>query len=783
MHKRIFATILIPLHATVYSLSAWSANVRRVNSPSTSTLPTLSRLLATLIVGGILCALALSPIALAGGWLVNSSAETMNSNVEDMSENQKLPLTTTITDRNGKPLAYIYDQRRYEVTSDEISQEMKDSIVAIEDRRFYEHNGVDLRGTARAAVSNLTSGGVAEGASTLNQQYVKNYLYLIEADSPDEREAAIETSIPRKLREMRMASDLNDQLSKDEILTRYLNLVSYGHGAYGIEAAARTYFNTHASKLNAAQSAFLAGVVQSTTTLDPYTNPEAAKARRDTVLQSRVTAGTLTQAQADAAAAEPLGVGKSPHGEANGCIGAGNAGFFCDYVLEWLQGKGMSMDDIAGGGYTIKTTLDPQAQEAAHNAATQHVDPQAAGVSQAINFIAPRDKSHEVVAMASSRTYGLDSDKMETVNPVTHSLQGHGAGSIFKLFPAALAIEDGMGLDTVLDVPNRVEVDGLGDGGADDCPPGKYCVENSADYKPTMTLREALSTSPNTPFISMLEDVGVKRTMDLAVKLGLRSYEDEGTQDADNSIADYVKEANLGSFVLGPTPVNPLELSNVAASLADNGRWCEPRPVLNVKDRDGKKLDIKPSACEQALDPEIAHALANGMGGDSTGGTAANAAASSGWSGPIAAKTGTTETSFSSAFLGFTPGWAGSSYIFNDGGTPANLCTAPVRQCGEGNLYGGNEPAQTFFTASNAVIGNYGGPGLPPYNQKYNRGTNPPPSAAPAAISAPTQSNQAPSTPRSPTQPAAPNVPDLNQLQRDAESFFNELNGALQRAR
>ena len=139
--------------------------------------------------------------------------------------------------------------------------------------------------------------------------------------------------------------------------------------------------------------------------------------------------------------------------------------------------------------------------------------------------------------------------------------------------------------------------------------------------------------------------------------------------------------------------------------------------------------------------------------------------------------------SFSSAFLGFTPGWAGSSYIFNDGGTPANLCTAPVRQCGEGNLYGGNEPAQTFFTASNAVIGNYGGPGLPPYNQKYNRGTNPPPSAAPAANSAPTQSNQAPSTPRSPSQPAAPNVPDLNQLQRDAESFFNELNGALQRAR
>ena len=140
---------------------------------------------------------------------------------------------------------------------------MKESIVAIEDRRFYEHNGVDLRGSARALAANLSSGGVAEGASTLNQQYIKNYLWLISAKNDDERAAATETSLARKLREMKLAGDLDDRFSKDEILTRYLNLISFGRGAYGVEAAARTYFDHSAEKLTDAEAALLAGVVQS----------------------------------------------------------------------------------------------------------------------------------------------------------------------------------------------------------------------------------------------------------------------------------------------------------------------------------------------------------------------------------------------------------------------------------------------------------------------------------------------------------------------------------------
>ena len=750
-----------------------------MNFASNSPLGAMGKLLATIVVGGLLCALALAPFATAGGWAINSSVDTMNSNLQDISENDSVPLTTTITDRDGKPLAWLYDQRRYAVESDEISQEMKDSIVAIEDRRFYEHGGVDLRGTLRALAANLTSGGVSEGASTLNQQYVKNYLLLISAENDDERNAAIETSIPRKLREMRMASDLDKEFSKDEILTRYLNLISFGRGAYGIEAAARTFFGIPAAKLNTAQSAFLAGVVQSTSALDPYENPEGAKNRRNAVLQARVTAGTLTQKEADAATAQPLGVLKKPKSDPNGCIGAGGAGFFCDYVLEYLEGKGFSRDQLASGGYTIKTTLDRNAQEAAEQATANNVSPEQPGVSATANFIAPRNDNHEVVAMASSRTYGLDSNKQETVNPVTHSMQGHGAGSIFKIFPAALAIEDGMGLNTVLAVPKRVEVDGMGAGGAENCPPTKYCVENASSYKPTMTLKEALAQSPNTPFITMLKDVGVGRAVDLAVKLGLRSYAEKGTHDEDTSLQQYIKDANMGSFALGPTAVDPLELSNVAASIADNGRWCEPLPVLRITDRNGKAVKLDKTPCEQALKKETANALSNAMGSDVSSGTASASASATGWSGPMSAKTGTTETSYSASFMGFTPGWAGSTYIFNDGGTAQNLCTGPVRQCTDGNLYGGLEPARIYFSSTLPVIGNYGGPRLPSYDRKFDRGTNPPKDAAPSASFQPEQEENAPAPAERPRRPQRTPQQDWERFRNDAEEFLSNLDSAL----
>lgn len=738
------------------------------------------KLFLAILAGGVLLAAAILPFAGAGGWVVNASTDAMNSNVQDISENNTVPLRSRITDRDGKTIAWVYNQNRTEVPSDKISQKMKDSIVAIEDRRFYQHKGVDIRGTMRAAAANVSSGGVSEGASTINQQYVKNYLWLIEAENEDEAAQAIETSLPRKLREMKMAGDLDEKLTKDEILTRYLNLVSFGNSAFGVQTAAQTYFGVNAADLNDNQSAFLAGIVQSTSALNPYTNPEGAKQRRDAVLQARVNAGSLSQAKADELASKPLGVLKEPKVPANGCIGAGGSGFFCDYVMEYLDKKGISKDEVAKGGYTIRTTLDAQAQKQAEQAARSKVSPDQEGVSAATNYITPKDGKHQVVAMATSRKYGLSQDERESVLPLPHSLQGHGAGSVFKIFAAAAALEDGMGLNTNLAVPTRAEVEGMGAGGAPGCPPNKYCVENAGSYKPNMTLKEALATSPNTPFIEMAEKLGMDRITDIAIKLGLRSYKNEGSFDGKHSVEEYVKDNNLGSFVLGPTAVDPLELSNVAASLADHGRWCEPTPVLSVKDRNGKKVKMEKADCEQAIDKKIADALANGLGSDVQQGTASASARAAGWSGPLSAKTGTTETSFSAAFLGFTSGWAGSSYIFNDGGTAKNLCTAPVRQCGKGNLYGGNEPAQIFFEASKPMVKKYGGGKLPSYDKKYDAGTNPGKWGAPASTGgtgggASSGGNSAPAPQAPQGQGELDLPPEIRRGLADLDDFLNQL--------
>lgn len=680
----------------------------------------LSKLLAATAAAGITGAVALTPIAAIGSVAVDRTNSTMQSNLQDLTSGTA-PGVTTILDKNDDPIAWLYDQRRFEVPANKISSAMKNAIVSIEDRRFYEHNGVDIQGNLRAMATNLVAGGVEQGASTINQQYVKNYLLLVLSnDDTEQQAAAVETSIPRKLREMRMASEINDHLSKDEILARYLNLIPFGNGAYGVEAAARTYFGTNADKLTVLQSAMLAGMVQSSSYLNPYTNAQAVTDRRNAVLDAMASTGSITAQEAAELRTKPLGVLDEPRGLPNGCISAGNAGFFCDYVLEYLAEKGLSQEQLTEGAYTIRTTLDPKVQESTHKAVSDQVSAQAPGVAEVVNVVEPGRNSRDILAMASSRDYGLDLESGQTVLPQPTALVGNGAGSVFKIFTAAAALQQGYGLDTVLQVPARYDARGMGDGGARNCPANTYCVENSGTYAPTMTLKDALAKSPNTTFVQLIEKVGVKNVVDLSVKLGLRSYKDEGSFNGEDSIADYVTEHNLGSYTLGPTPVSALELSNVAASLASDGRWCEPNPVREVTDRDGNEVFIDRPDCEQALDADVARALADGMTADTVSGTGATAARAANWTGRMAAKTGTTESHQSAAFLGFNNQFAAATYIYNDGTQTTPLCTGPVRQCASGDLFGGYEPARTWFAVANGAGGRSGT--VPASDPKFKQG-------------------------------------------------------------
>ncbi|QHE74269.1 Multimodular transpeptidase-transglycosylase (plasmid) [Rhodococcus sp. WAY2] len=684
---------------------------------------TVLKLAGCSLFGGVLLAGVMFPVAGGFGYLSNRAADTVDNTAAELVEGI-VPAVTTMTDVAGNPIAWLYEQRRFEVPSDQISNEMKLAIVSIEDKRFAEHQGVDWQGTMRAFLTNTTSGQVEQGASTINQQYVKNYLLHVVAKTDAERRAAIETTPARKVREIRMALSLDKQLTKDEILTRYLNLVPFGNGAFGIQDAARTYFDIDAKDLNLAQSAMLAGMVQSSSALNPYTNPEGVLARRNVVLDTLITNIPERADEIRATKQTPLAILPEPNGLPRGCIAAGDRGFFCDYALRYLENAGLPREQLDKGGYLIKTTLDPTVQNPVKSAVVSYADPKLKDVASVMNVVQPGQDQHRILAMASSRNYGLDVDAAETVQPQPYSLAGHGAGSIFKIFTTAAAMEKGLGINAILDVPGRYNARGMGDGGAPGCPPATYCVQNAAPYPASLSVTDALAQSPNTAFVKLIEATGVTPTVDMAVRLGMRSYTQPNTSGfGDPSMADMQKDQNLGSFTLGPNWINPLELSNVAATLASHGRWCPPTPIDSIVDRQGNPVSITQQACEQVVEPGLADTLANALSkDDKPGGTAAAAANSAGWTLPMSGKTGTTESNMSSGFVGFTNNLAGSVYVFGDSPTPREICTSPLRSCADGNLFGGTEPARTWFKAMMPIANNFGPTQLPPIDPKYVSG-------------------------------------------------------------
>ncbi len=724
---------------------------------NSSKLPALA---LALVLAGVLVAGLMFPFAAGAAMLSNRAAATMENTSSELL-NGTVPEVTTVTDVNGAPIALLYDQYRTQVGYNDISQDMIAAIISIEDRRFLEHDGVDWRGTIRAALKNQSAGEIQGGGSTLDQQYVKNYLLLVLARTEAEREAAVESTPARKLREARMAMTLEKTLTeqtmredgvdeatakqdvKKQIVTRYLNMVPFGNNAYGIEAAAQTYFGKPAKELNLQESAMLAGMVQSSSALNPYTDPAATTARRNTVLDTMIENFPQRAAEIREAKNTPLGVLPTPRTPKQGCISAGNNGFFCDYVLQYLAENGITRSTVARGGYTIRTTLNPEAQANALRAAQSQASPNVTGLANVISIVRPGTESHDVIAMVSSRDYGLNQARNETVQPQPFSLVGDGAGSVFKIFTTAAAMEKGMGTNTVLPVPSSVAVYGMGNSnGAFGCPPNAYCVRNAGPYPPSLTLTQALAQSPNTTFVQMLQQTGVKPSVDMAVRLGLRSYTVPGSSGvSDQSLADYIKKGNFGSFTLGPFPVNALELSNVGATIASGGVWCPPSPIVSIEqakrdrfgnavmDPDGKPVMVNvpfnPPKCEQVIERGLAGALSHAMSQDTHGaGTAAAAARSAGWDLPMSGKTGTTEAHRSAAFLGFTNQLSAASYIYNDGRQTSGICSSPLRQCYDGDLYGGMEPARTWFRSMLPIAEKFGPVRLPANDPQFVNGSS-----------------------------------------------------------
>ena len=679
------------------------------------------------LMASVIVAALLFPVVGGVGLMSNRASDIVANGSAQLLEGD-IPAVSTMVDAKGNTIAWLYSQRRFEVANDQIADTMKLAIVSIEDKRFTEHNGVDWKGTLTGLAGYAAGDLTTRGGSTIEQQYVKNYQLLVLAQTDAEKRAAVEATPARKLREIRMALTLDKTLTKPEILTRYLNLVSFGNGAFGIQDAAQTYFGIDATDLNWQQSALLAGLVQSTSTLNPYTNPDGALARRNLVLDTMIENLPDKADQLRAAKQRPLGVLARPNELPRGCIAAGDRAFFCDYAQEYLARAGLSKEQIAKGGYLIKTTLDPDVQAAVKKSVDSIAAPDLDGIASVMNVVLPGKTSHPLVAMASNRTYGLNTDAGETVQPQPFSLVGDGAGSIFKIFTTAAALDLGLGTNSILDVPGRFNAKGLGEGGAKGCPSQTWCVENYRDPRNlSMSVTEALAKSPNTAFAKLISQVGVTRTVDMAVRLGLRSYAEPGTArsydpGSNESLADFIKRQNIGSFTLGPFEVNPLELANVAATLASGGMWCPASPIDKIFDRRGAEVAVDSEPCEQVVPEGLANTLSDALGRDIINGTATPAATSAGWTLPMAGKTGTTEAHRSSGFMGYTNRYAAVNYIYDDSPNPSELCSYPLRRCYDGDLFGGKEPAETWFAAMSPIAEDFGEVSRPPTDPRYADG-------------------------------------------------------------
>ncbi|MGP4018348.1 penicillin-binding protein [Saccharopolyspora sp. 5N708] len=691
----------------------------------------LLKLFGLCVLAGVLVAGLLFPAAGSLGVVSNRASDAVNSISTDLMTKEP-PLVTTVTDKDGRPIAYLFDQNRTPAAPDQIADTMKAAIVAIEDRRFFDHHGVDWAGTVRAAVTNQMSGEIAQGGSTLTQQYVKNYLvHVVSADDPVKQAKAIEQTPARKLREIRIALQVEKQIGKEEILARYLNVVPYGNQAYGIAAAARTYFDTTPDQLTIAQAALLAGMVNSPSSLNPESNPGEALNRRNLVIKAMEDQRRITPQAAEEARNAPLGLVQPLRGIPNGCVGAGPSdGFFCKYVIDYLERAGFTEEQLKRGGYTIRTTMDKRATDAAKTAAERGVPKMTRGVANVMSVVEPGRDKHRVRALVANRDFGIDAAKGQTAYALPSGVVKFGAGSVYKVFTSAAALEKGMGIYNTIQAPGSYTSAVYKNGTA------PYTVGNAEGVAPgPRTLQMALATSPNTAFVALQERVGLAPTVDMAARLGMRQTLLNNTASGDPlapngsnglSQADQVKQRNIGAFTLGYSPTSPLELSNVAATIMSGGVWCPPTPIEQILDRNGNPVSITEEPCEQAVDTGLANAMAVGMSRDDLpGGTAAAAASAAGWNRPLAAKTGTTEAHQSAGFIGATPQFAGAVLTFSDGTSPQGICdTDPPRLCGVngGNIYGGKVPARTFFDAMNVIHEGLPVAPLPATTDRYENG-------------------------------------------------------------
>ncbi|HVY10600.1 MAG TPA: transglycosylase domain-containing protein [Mycobacteriales bacterium] len=603
------------------------------------------------LVAGIIVAIALLPIVGGVGVAARSLTDSFERFPAALTE-KPLPQVSRVVAANGETIATFYSQDRFNVPLSKIPESMQRAIIDIEDVRFYEHGGIDVKGTLRALLRNGAEGTVTQGGSTLTQQYVKNVL-VENARTKAQRIAATEDTVTRKAREAKYAIELEHKLTKNQILSRYLNIVYFGDGAYGVGAAARHFFNEGVGKLTLPQSALLAGLVQSPEAYNPRFYPTQATDRRNTVLAQMLKYHSITQQEYADAVATPLEL--DIHRQPNDCVSS-KYPYFCDYVkhvFETTPSLGLPL--LRRGGLTVTTTLSPKIQKAAQKGIHQYVHAhEPSGVDAAEAIVKPGTGEVKAIAVGSpygdNAKLGQNSIDFAVDQKYGGSTYGFHAGSTFKMFVLAAALKEGIPLGTRIHAPPAITVRGYKTCSGLDA--GSYNLHNAGDSEAgTFNLESGTWFSVNTFYAQLEQRTGLCTPVKLAEAMGMQP-------------SNGGRIPQVPSFVLGSAAgFTPLDLANAYATMAAHGKYCTPVAITSIVDRQGTTYPVPQSDCSQVVPAGLANTVTSILQGVLTvpGATGTEDALSGR---PAAAKTGTVDNYDGSWFAGYTPQlasavWAG----------------------------------------------------------------------------------------------------------------------------
>jgi membrane peptidoglycan carboxypeptidase len=699
----------------------------------------VGRLLLISGLGGVLAAAMVVPVVAATGILVRNTADKFTTLSLNASA---LPQRSEIFDSDGHLITSVYGVDlgkgmtytgldRQPVQYSQISPYMIQAIVAIEDNRYWTRGALDVKGTLRALVNDLQHKPI-QGASTIEQQYVKGVLVLQGLDSPAAEQAATADTLSRKVDQLRMAVQVAHDLSKQDILAGYLNNSFFASGAWGIEAAAETYFGTTAAKLNLVQAATLAGIVENPSRYDPITNPTLAVTRRNTVLARieqtnpiapKTTAPRLTAAAAAADEKQKLGLHVGP--VQNGCSAntVGNDAFFCDYVLHTIlldKSFGATTEDraklLATGGLRIYTTLSGQDQSAATNAVNWVLPGQSGTYNPAGNAdteVLIQPGTGRVKAIAEDRPYGTGKGQTEVdyaVNSQYGGQDGVQTGSSSKLFTLITALQQNIPFGYQVTVPGTTTVNGYTN--CEGQPAGTYNgqsgVFNVTNAEGPGTSTDSLYTgttnSINVFFAELEQRVGLCNVVHTAANLGMTRADGKSLLSWDGP--NQPPADDLPAFTLGVVNVSPMSMAAAYATAASGGVYCSPIVLSKVIDSTGQSLPVPSAGCHRVLSTDVAAAVNYILQGVLTTGTAAGMELANY---QAAGKTGTSNvesgngTPFA-AFAGYTTALVGYVSVFNpisptqDTMTGSSACyqlEGGGQDC-PGEMFGANAPASTW---------------------------------------------------------------------------------------